>query len=309
MRLPLLLGILAGSVAQAATPAPLFQQDCDTLPLGEYPLERLLADFRTTSGSGFLRKGEGENRVAVMPAGEGGKGRALRVKFPRGGYDSDPSGAQWKTDLRGAYDELYLSYRVKFEPGFELDKIGKLPGFGGGVDFEDRSDATEWSAKLMWRDAIPEFYLHSPTLSDKKFPWIAAGTPVRFRIGVWHRITLRYRMNEVGRANGHMEAWLDGEPVGLYRDISFRNNSRVGITQFFFSTFFGGNERDAPTADNYAWFDEFVVWQGSQSPLSGLPHRISGPQLHREVLPVGPIRVYRGFAWLLSGRRMERPGR
>ncbi len=248
----------------------LFQQDCNAFPLGEYTLEQLIRDFKTTSATGFERKGEGENRVTIVSDTPDGKGKSLRVKFPKGGFDSSPSGAQWKTDLGGTFDELYLSYYVKFESGFEFDKIGKLPGFGGGLDFQDRVASTEWSGKLMWREAIPEFYLHSPLESEKKYPWIQGGSSFKFQTNKWHHIVLHYRMNTVGAQDGLMEAWLDGNPAGSYTGIRFRSNPRVGITLFFFSTFFGGNIVDAPSADNYALFDEFVVSTLPLEPTTGL---------------------------------------
>ncbi len=248
------------ALAQGASAAVIFKQTCDTLPTGVYTLEQLKVDFVTTSGTGFVRKGEGENRVTVVTSSPKPSGRSLKVKYPAGGYDSKPSGAQWKTDLKGKYQELYMSYYVFFDSTFELDKIGKLPGFGGGLNYEDREAATEWSAKLMWRNYVPEFYLHSPVDGvDKKFPWNYNGQIVRFQKGRWYHIELHYKMNTVGQSNGLMEAWLDGRLVGRYTDTEFRTNSGVGITLMFFSTFYGGNSVDAPTRTNYAYFDEFVV--------------------------------------------------
>lgn len=242
----------------------IFQQSVDALPSGEYTLDQLVEDFDVTnkSATGFIRKGEGENRV-VIDAGQYAEasGKSLKVLYPEGDYDSNPSGAQWKTDLGGNYKELYLSYYVKFKTGFSFDKIGKLPGLAGGLDYEDRDGDTEWSGKLMWRaDGKAQFYLHQPLTNEKQFDWIMDGTHAKFTTNKWHHIEIHYKVNSAGNNDGLMEAWLDGELVSRYTNFGlFTNNNSVGITTFFFSTFFGGNEVDAPDHDDYAWFDNFIV--------------------------------------------------
>lgn len=230
-----------------------FRQSCNKFKSGPYSLEKLKKDFNTTSANGFSRKGKGENRVTVV---SGIKGKGLKVKYPKGGYDSKPSGAQWKTNLNGTYNELFLSYYVKPGKNFELNKIGKLPGFGGGAGYSDRGRSSEWSGKLMWRKGRTEFYLHSPYESKKKFPWNKKGN---LKKNKWNHIQIRYKMNTVGKDNGIMEAWLNGKKVAYYNNITFRKSKNVGITMFFFSTFYGGNKSDAPSKTNYAFFDEFIV--------------------------------------------------
>ena len=242
----------------------IFQQSVDNLPTGVYTLDQVSSDFQVTthSATGFIRKGEGENRVTVDASQYAlSNGKSLKVKYPKGGFDSEPSGAQWKTDLGGKYKELYLSYYVKFKTGFSFNKIGKLPGLAGGLSYDDRDGATEWSGKLMWRaDGKAEFYLHQPITNEKQFPWVLNGKHAAFTTNKWHHIEIHYKVNSAGKNDGLMEAWLDNDLVARYSDFGlFTNNNDVGITIFFFSTFFGGNSVDAPDHDDYAWFDNVVV--------------------------------------------------
>jgi hypothetical protein len=239
----------------------IFSQNNNGFPLGKYTLEQLKTDYVTTSGQGFVRKGKGEDRVTVENTGlTKPEGRCLKVKYPKGGYDSKPSGAQWVTDLKGNYQELYMSYYVKFATGFSLDKIGKLPGLGGGLDYNDQEKETEWSGKLMWRiGGLIQFYLHQPLTNEKQYFWDMNGSTSKFETGKWYHIEIHYKLNTVGKANGIMEAWLDGVLSSKYTNIQFRSNSSVGINRLFFSTFFGGGAESAPTHDDYSWFDEFVV--------------------------------------------------
>lgn len=56
----------------------------------------------------------------------------LEVEYPKGKYGNAETGAQWPAYFGGRFDTLTLTYRVRFEPGFEFVKGGKLPGLIGG---------------------------------------------------------------------------------------------------------------------------------------------------------------------------------
>ncbi len=237
----------------------LFENSVDEAQLGVYTREELIPEWNTTSGNGFARRGVGENRVTIVKYGATGlaQDRCLKVKYPVNTHDSKANGAQWKTNLGGVYNELYMSYYVKFGENFGLDKIGKLPGFGGGIEYNDSNNSTEWSGKLMWREGGRlQFYLKQPLTNQKQFDWPRTFESKKEQ---WYHIELHYKMNTPGINNGIMEAWLDGEFISRYDDVPFRDNARVGITEMFFSTFFGGNELHEPTQDNYAYFDDFKV--------------------------------------------------
>jgi hypothetical protein len=245
----------------------IFSQSLDNTNLGAYTLDQVKKEFITTSANGFVRKGKGEDRVSIVTTDVvKPTGRCLKVKYPKGKVDTKDSGANWETKLDGNYQELYMSYYVKFDGTFDfITNIGKLPGLAGGLSYEDNGRDTEWSGKLMWRlDGKIQFYLHQPVTSDKQFFWNEGGTFPIFKTNKWFHIEIHYKMNSVSgstaNSDGIMEAWLDGKLAGRYTNITFRKNNAVGINSLFFSTFFGGNVvDDAPSKDEYAFFDEFVV--------------------------------------------------
>ena len=62
-------------------------------------------------------------------------------------------GAQWRLELGDDYDELYLTYRVRFADEFNFVKGGKLPGLVGGEANTGGRVPTGrdgWSARMMW---------------------------------------------------------------------------------------------------------------------------------------------------------------
>lgn len=247
--------------------AQIFQKNADDFPEGVYTRDQLLNDWNTTFGNGFSRRGEGEDRVSVVASKAPDGLRALKVKYPKDQVDSKNSGAQWETNLNGGYEDLYLSYDMMFSDDFELVKpgpetgrTGKLPGLAGGLSVDDKDDAnTAWDGKLQFRDKDElEFNVKTPLNNLKHFTWLEKAYTIPK--GKWFNIEIRYKLNTVGRKDGIMQGWIDGQLLGEYTNAEFRDDARVKINKMFFSTFYGGNfENDAPTKDVYAYFDNFVV--------------------------------------------------
>src|SRR5690606_15373813 len=107
---------------------------------------------------------------------EGGE-RFVRVLYPTGAWGSGTSGAQWQVGLPSAYQELWLRYRVRFGPGFDPVRGGKLPGLIGGEANTggDAPDGTDgWSGRMMWRrelDVVQYVYhVDQPTQYGEDFP-------------------------------------------------------------------------------------------------------------------------------------------
>ena len=245
----------------------LYHNDVDFIRAGLYTKDECKADFRTGWANGFVEAGSSEentDRVYIDPAHSmDGKGKSVRIWYPKGKVDTKESGAQWRINLNGEYDDLYLSYWVRFSPNFDFTLGGKLPGFDGSEGGYDSREKT-WSGKIMWREnGQAEFYLHPPGARNKeRFWWNNLGEIAKFKRGVWQNIQIHYRLNEVGKKNGTLEAWLDGVQVGkvantdVFRTIGEEN---IKINNLFFSTFYGGDITYAPSKEEYAWFDEFTV--------------------------------------------------
>lgn len=263
----LVLNVLFFSVISNSFYGQVFERNADNFPQGIYTRDQLIQDWNTTSGNGFSRRGRGEDRVTVVPTVAPDTGNALKIIYPQGKADSKESGAQWETDLEKGYEDLYLSYDMMFSPDFELVKpgpntgrTGKLPGLAGGLSFDDKDDKnTAWDGKLQFRDKDElEFNVKTPLNNSKHFTWLEQQYTVPK--GRWFNIEIRYKLNQVGKNDGIMQAWIDGELLGEYTNSVFRDNPNVKINKIFFSTFYGGNvEDDAPTKDVFAYFDNFVV--------------------------------------------------
>ena len=233
--------------------------DFEADPLGPYTPARLAADFGAV---GTFHQGLVVGRAAVVAAE---RGMALRVLYPRGSVGPSQGGAQFFVGVAGEHDELYCSYRVRFAPGFDFVRGGKLPGLVGGSHPTGGKPADDgFSARLMWRPdgAVVQYVYHPRQTSTYgvDLPYLLDGAPARFSPGVWHRVEHRVVMNTPGQANGFLQAWIDGVLALDQRDRVWRLDAAVHVDALYFSTFFGGNDPSwGATRDEAIDFDDFVV--------------------------------------------------
>jgi hypothetical protein len=181
--------------------------------------------------------------------------------------------------LPGGHDDLYCAYRVRFAPGFDFVRGGKLPGMVGGSHPTGGRPADDgFSARLMWRPGGAAVqYVYSPHQTSTygvDLPYLVSdhdgasppdspaptGVPARFQPGVWHRVEHRVVMNTPGQANGVLQAWIDGKLALDRRDRVWRLDAAIHVDALYFSTFFGGNDPSWGAArDETVDFDDFVI--------------------------------------------------
>jgi hypothetical protein len=234
--------------------------DFEKDPLGPYTMERLAAGGWGADST--WADGLDQGRAAVVA---GDRGHALRVLYPKGSVGPSQGGAQFMLPLPGGHDALSCAYRVRFAPGFDFVRGGKLPGLvGGSHPTGGKPDDGGFSARLMWRrgGAVVQYVYH-PRQTSKygvDLPYQLDGEPVRFQPGIWHRVEHRVVMNTPGQADGVLQAWIDGRLALDARDRVWRLDATVHVDALYFSTFFGGDDPSWGAArDESVDFDDFVI--------------------------------------------------
>lgn len=246
-----------------------FEQDFESAELGLYGAADVNVEWQTP----LWHLGFSQGRVNVVADVE--RGKALRVTYPANKYGAAGAAAflsdvKFGVELPVSYEELYLSYDMKFSEDFDFVRGGKLPGLCGydntlsptsgcntGGGFPDGFDG--WSARGMWRvdGKLENYVYHADQVSfygDDEF-WSVNAQP-----GTWHRVQHRVVMNTPGVADGILEAWIDGKKVLSEQKFMFRKTANIGINLFYFSTFYGGADATwAPSEDQYAFFDNFRI--------------------------------------------------
>lgn len=257
-----------GGAAAGSGGAPgeiVLKVDFEPAPVGPY--DKSAMDLEWTGLK--WAQGLSEGRVDVIEGPEARSGHSLRVLYPKGGVGPGEGGAQWLVNLPKSFEELYVSYWVKFGAGFDFVKGGKIPGLGGGQNNTggskpDGSDG--WSGRMMWRvggEAVQYLYHpDQPTTYGEDLDYDVGGQRV-FAPGQWVQVEHHFVMNTPGQHDGIVEAWWNGELALQRTDIRFRDVSTFAIDVFYFSTFFGGSTVDwAATKDEYTYFDDFVIATG-----------------------------------------------
>ena len=231
-----------------------------TSPLGEYDIEDIKREWL-----GVLWA-HPNGRVNVI---EENGNRFLRVDYPQGGVGPREGGAQWKIDFIKAfgttYNELYISYKLRFANGFDPVKGGKLPGLFGGQGNTGGHPADGydgWTARMMWRvDAAPVFYVYHTDMQGNfgdNFYWDEVETQL-FPAAEWVQVEHRIVMNTPGNKDGILQGWYNGKLALDKHDMRYRHVNSFAIDGFYFSTFFGGSSDSwAPIHDETIDFDDFI---------------------------------------------------
>lgn len=227
---------------------------------------------------------EGRVRIVSGEKAYGQKGSALAVSYPSGTFGTKQSGAQWILKLGHEYEEATLKYRIKFESGFDFVRGGKLPGLAGGntpTGSDPVNGVDGWSARFMWKTDKPRLpgssrrltaypisyakYLKSGkkkdgSQADRAIWYDSNRNRSVFKSGVWYSIRQRVKMNDPGVANGVFQIWLNEQLVLDQQDRLVRLTPKLKIDSMYFSTFFGGGDKQwATSKDETIYFDDFEI--------------------------------------------------
>ncbi len=167
-------------------------------------------------------------------------------------------------NLPGSIDgskEMWLSYQVYFEPGFEWVWGGKLPGLAGGSYVSGGSSRDDgFSARFMWRPngKLVVYAYHQDRPSQWGEDLELCGTVAT---GEWIQITQRVVMNSApDKRDGIVEAWINGEKRLQRTDLRWSTTQNLEVDVLAYSSFYGGNGPDwAPSKTTHIQFDDFKV--------------------------------------------------
>lgn len=198
-----------------------------------------------------------------------GTATALRVTYPEDTSspgDTEVGGAGFYSAppaLQGR-DHACLSYRVRFESGFDFVKGGKLPGLYGGEAPSGGDEVTGengFSMRYMWREhGAGELYEYVVNKDDDDYGESVGRGQWYFPSGQWVQLEQEVILNDPGQSNGVVRVWVDGQPVLEQQGLVYRTSDSVHIDGLMFSTFFGGHGEEWRTPrDQHADFADFRI--------------------------------------------------
>jgi len=209
----------------------------------------------------------GLDRARLLQDRTAPTGRLVRVSYPAGSASptaarggAQDGGAQAYLRLPRSADNMTLIYYVRFQPGFQFVKGGKLPGlFGGTAGSGGEHRENGFSTRFMWRaGGAGEVYAYLPEQAGYGDS-LGRGSWT-FRTGEWNEIAQRVELNSPGKADGTVAVTLNGSEVFRQSGLIYRSAPDLHIDGVFFSTFFGGEDSTwASPADQYADFAGFAL--------------------------------------------------
>ena len=263
--------VVKNTVAPSGTQGDLLNVDFNNLASRLYTQDDVRNDWNTV---GPVTLDPGAMEIVNDPDPSGIHDKTLRVNYEANkfGYDGVSGGQWWK--ILDDYDELYFSYDVYFEPGFDFVKGGKLPsprstGYRQNYKVGSPPNGTDfWTAGLLWyiNGELVSYVYHANQTSQfgQVIHWSdgADGQKTYFTPGRWHRVEIRVKLNTPGVLDGRLQGWFDGERRLDTRAVMFRmpGGENLKIGTYFFYTFFGGGDSSfAPPKTEHVYFDNFVI--------------------------------------------------
>ncbi|MFO7658958.1 MAG: fibronectin type III domain-containing protein, partial [Bacteroidales bacterium] len=280
-----------------------FNQDFEDNTPGIYKFNEWQSDWNYPWEGSYLEK---ESTVYIIENTDPEQGsKVMRFLLPAGSYAGSgiPAGGGWETLLNKSPEELYFSYRIKFNPGFEWVHGGKIPGIRGGPVWDG------WYGPpydggfvnfLMWSEQptiAHYYYYHGQTHQyGATSLW-----DTRIESGKWYTVTLRTVMNSIngdyGNTDAIFEGYIDGKLVSQITGFTLRNLTSIGIDRLNITSFFGGAEPlFAAARDEWIELDDFVAF--TYKPEIDVPrgNELSPPD---RVLLL-PNEVYNDSVWRVS---------
>ncbi len=206
-----------------------------------------------------------EDNVEIVEKAEGDM--ALRQRYEPTSEGSDV--VEFPTVGLPGGEEMWLSYDVMFEPGWQWVLGGKLPGLAGGTNPSGRrgGDGTDgFSARMMWRadGRLVAYVYHPDRPADHGEDFALCG---EFEPSRWLQVTQRVVMNTApDRSDASIEIWVDGGKYLEVSDLRLRTEGDFGVDVFVYSSFYGGQTAEwAPSETTHAQFDNFRVGPNAAS--------------------------------------------
>ncbi|WPR73553.1 Ig-like domain-containing protein [Algoriphagus sp. NG3] len=218
--------------------------------------------------------------------------KVLANYYPKGTWGRGGGLNQWVdfSDTPDNITEIYWTFRIKYQDDFDWGLANKLPGVsfgtvqtvasgGDGPNIGNKGS----SLRLMWREGGKmSLYVYHHNMHGEYGDDMGIGTFGQLKKGHWQELTVRVVANQVGKANGIMQVWLDGVLVASVQNIEMRTStSPQTIRGLALHTFMGGaDERFAPDKNQFMWMDDIHYWQYSEEFLAENTSVSRGLQLH-----------------------------
>lgn len=182
-------------------------------------------------------------------------------------------------ESKTAYDEIYMSYNIKFGNEWNSTSGGKLPGIRGFPEvFIPPSDHEGFYYAPIFHPAnrLIAYHYDRTRNNGAENPWAIGPTceDLYFANGTWYNVTQRVVKNTftngVPNADGINEIWVNGRLIYQESCLKVLALESKGIDGFFLGNFYGGGTPDyLPLHQCDIYLDNVVIWIPTNDPTYG----------------------------------------
>lgn len=228
---------VGGDIADPGATDPAIGPVGATSPAGA-PVERLDGVDITQPVYEALIQQPTETQLSQTPEG-------IRITHPAGSLQG-VEGLKPQIPLEPA-KKATLEYDVSFEPGFDFNLGGKMPGLGGGDANRGGTtpDGDGFSARFMFREnGRLVAYVYD---MDKKGNWgTDIDTGVVMEPGQKYTIRQHVELNSGSNNDGKLQVWVNGQLVIDRQDMRYVNGDdpKNNVDTLMFHSYYGGNDAE-----------------------------------------------------------------
>jgi hypothetical protein len=247
--------------------------DFESEELGSYTNDEIRADFDIIS---LFDHSTGSIANDVI------NGQATKVLKVTHAAESLPYDFDCEVQL-DEYDEIYMSYNIKFSNEFNSTEGGKIPGLSGSpaiIALVYPEPEEGFSAINMWKQR-GKIISYNADRTREYVPWAIGATnttdSIYFNNGTWYNVTQRLKMNTftggVANADGIKELWIDGKLFfkETNRKFMVTESSTYKIDDMHIASWYGGSAGQGyePMYECYNYFDNFKIWINTEDSTYG----------------------------------------
>ena len=239
---------------------------------------------------------EGRAQWVDAPEKVHGGGGAVQFSAPQADGQASGSGASLWLGAQG-YEVVYYRRYIKFAADYDQGNLnhtgGGLAGVAGGnrwggmgqAGIRPQGDDRFTAAFEPWRDwrryPAPGYmflytYWMDMEVSPDGYYWgnfIEAPQENRAVLerDRWYCLEQMIRVNQIGRADGELAAWIDGQLYIHYKGFRWRTDPGLKIKRADLGIYIHEARRD-----NAVWYDDVVLSTGYIGPLEGGATQVKG---------------------------------
>ncbi|MGJ8697206.1 MAG: polysaccharide lyase [Verrucomicrobiaceae bacterium] len=201
-------------------------------------------------------------------------GKALSITTPKGQHYGASIEFPFNKTKDGEPTEIHFRYYLRLGDDWNPTDGGKFPGIGGtygkaGWGGRPADGTNGWSARGLFRGSKDGktpigFYCYHAEMKGQygdNFLWDKDNLGL-LENNRWYCIEQYARLNTIGKSDGILRAWIDGQLAFEKTDLRMRHTPNLKIQNIWINLYHGG--KSPASSEDHVFIDDIVI---SRAPI------------------------------------------